>query len=413
MGEIIKTTRDTGSSYSGLNIRTNRGSFNACGFGVRDRATETALDTTYFCEVYSPVGGGVSLRHYKFRISTGTATAGPVTFGVWYKDSGSDTYYPVSAIEFDKPASDWQNDTTYYYEDDYSVLLPSVPGRTYYLSIWGEYVKFDATDTGVKRGVTFAGEATAESAIVVGDQTDTNYAVSFEAWGEPTSWERVKDGGAIEELNEDWEDAGGGSYPYCTGTMTDPEKIIGGVTGYAVSGAQNNYIGIDLAAGQIPTTTNLAGDTFPDYSTAGIRAVSKIEVTMTLASGGEVAVLCSDRDSATMPSITGPGWTLLGSEAYVSGSPVTLTIEIPTLCRWIALVELGTSATDQISLCEISQIQTAVTDGDFPVSFLNAYHKCWVANYPTDDKVYQVNAYNAAGAVSASGDPFTNRENKD
>lgn len=413
MGQIVQTTRDLSSSYAGLNIVANRGSFNACGFGVRDRDTETALDTTYFCESYLPVGGGVAIEHFRFRVSTGTSTAGQIVFSFWYRDAGSLTLNYVGEVGFDKPSADWQSNTEYYYNADSPVLLPSIFGRTYYVAVWSQYAKLDASDIGSKRGVTYAGDATASAPIVAASQTDSNYAVSFETWGDPIAWDSIMDGGTIEEMSEDWEDAGGGSYPYCTGTMTDPEKIIGGVTGNAVSGAQNNYIAIDLAAGQTPTSFSLSSDEFPDYTTTGLRAISEIALTMTLASGGIIAVMASDADSASMPSISGPGWSLLGREEYSVGTPVTLTISTPTICRWIAIVELGTSTTDAISLCEIKQIQSAVTDGNFSVSFLNPYHKCWVKNYPTEDAVFKVKAYDANRAFSEYCDPFTNRINRD
>lgn len=414
MGEIVKSERDLGASYTGLNIKRNSGAFNSCGYGVRDRDDETALDTTHFCTVYQPVGGGASIRFCKFRVSTGTTTAGPIILSLWYRDTGDDTLKPLGYVEFDKPAAHWLSDTEYYYEMESPISLPLSSGRTYYAAIWSEFAKLDATNMKTKRGVTFSGNALMFSPIPVADQADSDYAVSFEAWGEPSSWTKVLQGGGIEEASEEWEkETPPGTYPYCTGTMTDPEKVIGGVAGNAVSGAQNNYIALDLGGGMTATAL-LASEVFPDYATSGIRAVSNVSVTMTLASGGIIAVMSSESDTPIMPDISGGGWTLLGQEKYNAGSPtVTLSAKIPSLSRWIVLIELGTSTTDEISLVEISQIKTAVSDGNFPVSFLNLFHKCWTKNYPIDDAVYKVQAYSAAGAVSPLGNPFTNRKYKD
>ncbi len=407
MSEIVKSERDLTTTYTGLRILKNKGAFNSCGFGVRDRASLSVLDTTYFCTAYQPVGGGVPIKYVKFYIGAGTTTSGDIVAAWWYRDAGDDTLHLVDSKNFPKPAAHWVTGTEYLYELDNEVRLPVVAHRTYYMSIYSQYCQFEATNVGAVRGVTGSGNSAASSSLAPGSQTDDNLAVSFESWGNPVEWERVENGGGIEEENTDWQ-----TVTYCTGDMTNPTNIYGGPGVYATSGGNNKYIALDLGAGITPSTS-LSGDEFPDYATSGIRAVSTISARLTLAAGGIIAVLSNDTDSATLPDVTGAGWTLLGKESYVSSTPVSFEVVIPTLARWILIVELGTSATDQIEQFEVNQIKTKVTDGNFPVSFLNAYHKCWTKNSPIEDTVYKVQCYNASGAVSEAGDPFTNRKYKD
>ena len=405
MGEIVKSERDLTTTYSGLNIFKNSGAFNACGYGVRRRATLSGLNETYFCTVYQPVGGGVPIKYVKFFIGAGATTPGSITAAWWYRNSGSDDLHLVTSEAFAKPTAHWVTGTEYLYELDDNVYLPLIIDRTYYMSIYSRYCQFEATDLGYLRGISLTGDATLISPIAAASQVADGLAVSFESWGDPVAWDFVEDGGGIEQENTDWQTAG-----YCTGTMTNPANIYG--AGSATAGALDEYIALDLGAGITPTTS-LIGDEFPAYATSGVRAVSRVTVLMTLASGGVIAVLYSAVDTAAMPDVTGGDWSVLGSEAYSVGTPVTLSIEVPTLARWILIVELGSSVTDAIDTVTVSQIKTKVTDGDFPVSPLDAYHKCWTKNSPIEDTVYKVTAYNAAGAQSEAGDPFTNRKNKD
>ena len=127
-----------------------------------------------------------------------------------------------------------------------------------------------------------------------------------------------------------------------------------------------------------------------------------------MAATGSLDVLISAEDTSSAPAY--------GYERILSLPPATYApyrLLIPSIARWVKIVNSGASVSVAISDFKVYQIQYGIVDGNFPVDVLRVSHNVWVENYPTTVSVRRLTMGNMAGGESLPGKPFTNRENLD
>jgi len=233
--------------------------------------------------------------------------------------------------------------------------------------------------------------------------TDLYSAVSVEAWGDPASWQQDLVGGAILDYNEDW-------FGTEVGDWTNMSNIeaYGAPTAAVSTPGDGALISIDLADGFTPTA-DWDGESFPDYTTMGVRAITEIRVQGNSPSSGKIAILFNTSDSSVLPT---SGWANL-YEIEGAGTTFDESIYVPFVARWIRFLETGAQSDDEIYQVEIKYITTPVTNGDYGVNHAQAYHGVWVDTSPDEDVLYRVESKNAWGKASFVSKEFTNRNNRD
>ena len=416
MGSVYAVTNVMDSAnYQFINCYQGNGNRGFCGWGVRNRGGDLALNKTVLCQNWA-ANPGATISYIRFR--TGAVTgAGTITFTWWQKAAGVATFTRKGTITLDGSEFDagWVADTVYVYALPTPVQFSSTSGSTCLMSVYtpvGSLVQLDYTAaTGSADARIYTGDASANASFDWDTGlgvTDVAYAIAAEAFDEPDLWDTIDNGGSLIEESANWE-----APAFCTspgagwdnlGNLYDnnPATISVSVGG---NGAE---VLLDLGAGQIATEPWAQGKSFPDYTETGVRAVYLIDIEGEVKIGGTIALAYSSTDTDTAP--------VAGYENIYWNDTVAVfsdTITVPVIARWIRITEAGASAVDEIGEITINQIKYGVTDGKFYVEAEDASHYVWVDNYPKSDKAYVFSIENVCGAESRTSDPITNRKYKD
>lgn len=323
--------------------------------------------------------------------------------GIWSYTRGASSYQLVGHESVSAPTGNWQADTEYYYALVDSIFLQCSLNTYFYLAFYTDGFTFDCSDDqATVRAAVYDGDAFALPTVSIPD--DYSRAISFEAWGEPAGWAQDLEGGALVAVTEDWFGTEEGDF---TGTLSDIEASAGSIT----AAGNGTYVAVDLADGQIATGHyNADSDTFPDYSTMGIRAVAEVRVKGNMPAVGELAVLINTTDSTTLPTT---GWENLGSIDNSGAGAYDETFDIPVVARWIKIVEVSDTVTNTITQLIVKIATEAVTDGDFPVNHAQDPHGAWVSSSPDADTVWKCRLKNSSGGIGAFSAMRTNRKYRD
>ncbi|MFA5375995.1 MAG: hypothetical protein WC455_09650 [Dehalococcoidia bacterium] len=415
MGEVIQVTRDLTEPYNRINVYRNKGSASFCGCGARERDEETDLDKTYFMTAYPISSSGGRISHVRFRTGTVTDAAASIKVGFFSQVTTGDdiVYFAERTLAAPHDGVGWVSDTFYTVELETSIAFPGALQTRYYLSFYspdpGVPIACSA-DSGEQKGWVENGD----SFIVLGPITPATaheVSVSFEAWGQPAAWQIDLKGGAIAEPTEDWFGTEEGDFTFLAGDLTNIET-----DGPVVLSAGNgSYVAVDLANGQVPGAIEGEEDDFPDYSSTGVRAIRSIHVTGEMIDAdGILAVLVSREDSVTLPGV-GADWENIGYIKLDVAGLFDETIPIPTLGRWIKIVEASDVTPGDILLNQLSVeiITTAVDDGEYPVDHADVVHPVWVNSTPIEDTLYRCCFKNSYGATSPFSEQITNRMYRD
>jgi len=416
MGSVyaVANVMDT-INYEHVNRFVGNGNRGFSGWGVRDRGGDLPLNRSVLCQNWTATPGS-TVNYIRFR--TGAVTgAGTVTFGFWSLAPGAIQYSLTGSVilngsEFD---TGWVADTVYVYAFTTPIRFPNISGTTCVMSAFtptGSLVQLDYTAaTGSADSRLYTGDATLSNPFDWKNDplvSDSQYAVSAEAFDEPDLWEAMSNGGSMFEVNEDWHNV-----LYCTSPGAGWSNLANiydgsGATSATSVGGNGSDIYIDLAAGQVASSLWGRGASFPDYTVTGVRSVNKISISGQVAALGTITISYSDKDTSTIPPA--------GFESIYWNDTAAVfadIVEIPVIARWLRISEAGAAITDTISEIEVIQMEYMVSDGKFYVESSEGKHYVWVENYPSSDKVYKFSVENVCGATSRTSDPITNRMYKD
>lgn len=413
MGEVIRVTRDLTEPYNRINVFRNRGACSFCGCGARERDEETTLDKSYIMTVYPVGSSGGKITHVRFRTGTVTSAVADIEFGFFARALTGDVLREEALVTIPAPDDGvgWVSDTFYTIELETVIYLPAALNTEYYLVFYSADPGVPiacSDDSGTDKGWIENGNIFGAGPLT--PATAHERSISFEAWGQPAAWEADLVGGAISDVSEDWFGTEVGDFTFGAGDLTNIET-----DGPVVLSAGNgSYVAVDLANGQIPVPSVSESD-FPDYAVTGIRAISSIQVTgEMLDADGILAVLVSREDDPALPGV-GADWENIGYIKLAAPGLFDETINIPTLGRWIKIVEASDVAPGDIQVNQlITEIITvAVDDGEYPVDHADAVHSVWVNSEPTDDTLYRCRFKNSYGATSPFSEQLTNRMYRD
>lgn len=380
-----------------------------CGWGVRDRGGDAALDKTLLCQNWSADSGTVIEW---IRMRTGSAGgAGKFIFAFWQQSISGGDYTNVGTVTFDEndAGGAWGVNTNYIFQLENPIAFASGAVSYCRMSVYS-----DAANVAV---MSAAATGSADSKVVHSDISssltydfdsagDLDMGASAEAFASPISVRAIEEGGTLNEENANWQNAAA-----CTAVgWTNVANIYG--AGVAVSSGGNGAkILIDLDSGGIHIPTWGHNNEFPDYSLYGVRAVSSIDITYELMLSGGLSIEYNDTDSNTEP--LGAWEEIFRDVSAPSGAPISETIEIPVVARWLRITEIGTSITDEVTIVNVYQMRLEVTDGKFYVASIDDPHLVWLESYPAQDRLYYFQVKNKAGSSSYVSDPISNRKYKD
>jgi len=437
MGVIGLVEKNADVYYNGIYIYRGSGNIHAGGWGVRARDQSAGtVGVTHLSLLYGPPLKNLS--YVSFRVlKKGVPATDKVVFSIW-KKTASQTYFTrVYSYIINQAVIQAQYGSSVTFADDtiYTIKLPTPisitaeVGYSYYVAVYSSGCKLDYDTDGSINGTYYvAADISFVGTYAISSLTLSNRAVSFECFSEPDTWTAMTNGGAISDEDIDWQNA-----TYCLSQGAEWGTIAniydGNPATAATSVANGDELYIDVSGdNSLPTGTpwnpawsgagigGQVGDTFPDYTKYGVRALSYIKVDADMgASGNEkILVQVNDHDvtSSTPWTAIATGWqtmyTITGTNA------VSKKIYVPVIARWVRFVKAGADTNQcDIKEVEIHTIQYAVSDGDFPVNMVNSRHHCWVENYPTQVRIMKAAVKNMAGATGTPGIPFTNRENVD
>ena len=401
--------------YDKIKVYEGVGNSGFCGWGVRDRGELMPDDKTLFCRLWRPSAGS-TISWLRYRIASLGSGLCTLTFTFWEKRASASKYTRVGRVFLRSDDVDLSPG-----EHTYPLLQPihfsSSPDTECAMAVHCLGVGLSCTsDTGAATALATNGDVS-ESLFDWNPITNPNVAlsptaVSAEAFDAPIDWSLVLEGGAISGPETDWQDAS-----YCTSsTWSNPGNIYDGDASTSATSTAGNgaAIVIDLGAGLEPEEPWHRQNKFPDYSSFGVRAVHRMEITGTIATGGGIAVSYSDADQSTAPI---SGWeTIYWNDTTVGAGEIKIfddEISIPVVARWIKITEVGASTTDTVSSFKVYSMQARVTNGEFGVEPSEDPNLVWVESYVTRDKVYAMTIGNIAGAESPLSYPCTNRRYRD
>jgi hypothetical protein len=247
MGTTIKADRRLDTSYEYIQVFRSKGNASTCGWGVRERDSETDEAKSYICTAHIPTAGAAGIRYVRFMTNTISDGTKDVNISVFYLDQDATSIVLLDTQAIPAPAGNWQADTEYFFELD-TIYLQPVVNRRYVICFdsTGVTLQMDTTDS--EELYEYTGDASGETSILLSNLTATAECLSFECFGEPTAWVQQTDGGAIDAVNEDW-------FGTETGDFTDMDHIEIDDGEVATAGGEGTYIAVDLADGQAPTGT--------------------------------------------------------------------------------------------------------------------------------------------------------------
>lgn len=425
MGDLALIEKNEDVYYNGIYIYAGSGHVGAGGWGVRARKQSPGLEGVSVLSLLHGPPIESDIKYVAFRVlAAGTPATDKVIFSIWKKAPTALSFTKVYDYTIDQAVIQNQYGSSVTFADNtiFKIELPEAIRLSqsvnfdYYIAVYSDGCYLDYDDDGAINGSYYAAaDISAGDTYAIAAMTLSDYAVSFECYTEPDSWEKIIYGGAISEELEDWKSA-----TYCTSsTWVTPANIYdGNPATVATSTANGDILLIDVSGDNtLPTgdawdpSLEESNKLFPDYAAYGVRGLSKVSIEADMgASGNEkIYVEVSDHDSPISSSM---GWqrmyTIEGTNA------VSAEFYIPVIARWLRLVKGGADTNQcSVSEVEINAVSYDIRDGDFPVIMGNDVHHVWTKNYPTGIAIYRALVKNMAGAEGSPGLPFTNRENVD